>query len=87
MLPTAAAFADGIDGDAAVRSLAVNEEAALSPEMDIAEVMHRFDAAQADELAVLDSDRTVVGRLSESFVSRRYAEELDKAQRELFGEA
>jgi len=31
-------------------------------------------------------DGTVLGILSESYVRRRYADELDKAQRELFGE-
>ena len=48
--------------------------------------MARFDASGADELAVLDDDRQVLGILSESFVRRRYAEELEKAQRDLFGE-
>ncbi len=54
--------------------------------MDIVEIMRRFDASGADELAVLDDDRKVLGILSESFVRRRYAEELEKSQRELFGE-
>lgn len=54
--------------------------------MDIVTVMKRFDASGADELAVLDSDRHVVGILSESYVRRRYAEELEKAQNDLFGE-
>ena len=54
--------------------------------MDITQIMRRFDACGADELAVLDADRTVLGILSETFVRRRYAEELEKAQRALFGE-
>jgi CIC family chloride channel protein len=84
---TPTAYADGVDPSASIGSLAVNRDAALAPDMDISAVMTRFDASGTDELAVLDGDRRVLGILSESFVRRRYAEELEKAQRELFGEA
>ena len=66
--------------------LAVVKDAALASDMDIAATMKRFDASGADELAVLDEERHVLGLLSEAHVRRRYAEELDKSQRELFGE-
>ena len=45
-----------------------------------------LDAVQADELAVVDHDGVVLGTLSEKFVRKRYAEELEKSQRELFEE-
>jgi CIC family chloride channel protein len=83
---TPAAYAEGVDLSAPVSGIAINGDAALAPDMDIAAVMKRFDASGADELAVLDGDRRVLGILSESYVRRRYAEELEKAQRELFGE-
>lgn len=83
---TPAAYAEGLDPTTPVLKIAVNAEAALTPGMDIAAVMTRFDASGADELAVLDDGRHVLGILSESYVRRRYAEELEKAQRELFGE-
>lgn len=83
---TPSAYVEGLDPDAAIAEIAINRDAALAPDMDIAAVMKRFDASGADELAVLDSERQVLGILSESFVRRRYAEELDKAQRDLFGE-
>jgi CIC family chloride channel protein len=35
---------------------------------------------------VIDGARHVIGILSESHVRRRYAEELEKAQNDLFGE-
>jgi len=38
-------------------------------------------------MAVVGADGKVLGILSESYVRRRYAEELDKSQREIFGEA
>ena len=87
MVRTSQAYADKLGPDEPVGSLATDQDAALAPEMDIDAVMKRFDAAEADELAVLDEHRHVLGRLSESFVRRRYAEELEKAQREMFGES
>jgi CIC family chloride channel protein len=48
--------------------------------------MKIFDATEADDLAVVDYRRKVVGILSERFVHRRYTDEIEKAQRELFGE-
>ena len=86
IVQTASAYAEGVDPAACVAALAVNQEAALSPGQDIVAVMKRFDASGADELAVLDDQRQVLGLLSETYVRRRYAEELEKAQRELFGE-
>ena len=83
---TAVAHADAVDPTARVGVIAVNTDAALSPEMDILAVMKRFDASGADELAVLDGERRVLGLLSEAYVRRRYGEELDKSQRNLFGE-
>ncbi|WP_242186428.1 chloride channel protein [Sphingomonas sp. CARO-RG-8B-R24-01] len=86
IVQTPAAYADGLDPAVGVGSIAINADAALAVDMDIVTVMKRFDASGADELAVLDSDRHVVGILSESYVRRRYAEELEKAQNDLFGE-
>lgn len=86
IVQTPTAYAEGLDLASAVGLLGVNTDAALTPTMDIVEIMRRFDASGADELAVLDDDRKVLGILSESFVRRRYAEELEKSQRELFGE-
>jgi CIC family chloride channel protein len=86
IVQTPTAYAEGLDLQSPVAAVAVVIDAALTPAMDIAEVMRSFDASGADELAVLDEDRTVLGILSETFVRRRYAEELEKAQRALFGE-
>ena len=86
MLSLPAAFEEGVDRQAAAATLAHVVAEALTPAMDIAEVMAMFDQAQSDELAVVDEDARVLGLVTESFVRRRYAEELDKAQRELFRE-
>lgn len=83
---TPTAYADGIEPDAVIGTLATGLDATLTPEMDITEVMRIFDHAGTDELAVVAQDRSVLGIVSEQYVRRRYAEELEKAQRELFGE-
>ena len=38
------------------------------------------------EMCIRDRQRTVLGVLSEGFVRKRYAEELEKRERELMGE-
>lgn len=81
-----AAYADTLDPNATVATLASGRDVVLTPDMDIAAVMASFDEARTDELAVLSADRHVLGVVSETYVRRRYAEELEKAQRELFGE-
>jgi CIC family chloride channel protein len=86
LVTPAAAFADGLDPEAAVATLATMEEAALAPDMDINEITRAFDASEADDLAVLDAEGRVLGTLSDKFVRKRYADELEKAQRDLFRE-
>lgn len=82
----AAAFAEGVADDLQVATLARAVDIWLAPDMHIGEVMRRFDEAESDELVVLDEDGHILGILTETFVRRRYADELEKAQRDLFGE-
>jgi len=83
----ATVFAEGIAHDVAIEKFARSADAALRPDMHIGEIMTRFDAAESDELVILDTERRILGILTETFVRRRYADELEKAQRELFGES
>ncbi|MEG3174498.1 chloride channel protein [Sphingomonas sp. ZB1N12] len=87
IVQTASAFAEGVTSNEAVGSLAIHQDQMLSPDADIKAVMSAFDAAGADEMAIVAADGKVLGVVSESYVRRRYAEELDKSQREMFGEA
>lgn len=82
----AVAFAESANAESAVATICHAADATLSPEQDIAQVMARFDETGSDELAVIDAGGDVLGLVTETYVRRRYAEELDKAQRELFGE-
>lgn len=86
LIPTAAAFADTGPVDKPVADLAILRDVALSPEMSIVAIMELFDASGADDLAVVDPEGRIIGMLTERFVRKRYADELDRAQRELYGE-
>jgi CIC family chloride channel protein len=69
-----------------IGTLATMVDVALQPRQDIGTAMTIFDASEADDLAVVDESRKVLGTLSERFVHRRYTDEIEKTQRELFGE-
>lgn len=86
IVQTASAYADGVTPDDTIGTIAIQQGEALDAAADIRQVMAAFDAAGADEMAVVTGDGRVLGVLSEPYVRRRYAEELDKAQRALFGE-
>ncbi|MHC5307011.1 chloride channel protein [Bartonella sp. LJL80] len=80
------AYVEGLKDDDAIASLAETRTYTLTPEMDANAVMERFDKAATDQLAVVDQNRNVLGILSESHVRKRYAEELEIAQRAFYGE-
>ncbi len=80
----AAAYANP-DQSGAVGDLAITNDAWLGPAMTIKEIMHVFDETESDELVVLDEAGEVLGVLSEAHATRRYAEELEKARRDLVG--
>jgi len=73
----------------AASRLATHRDHMLLPAMNVKEAALAFDAAQAEDLAVVDdpATRRLVGLLGEAHVLRRYAEELDKARKGLGAEA
>jgi CIC family chloride channel protein len=83
-VPAASVYADE-DGEGVVEEAMINQEHWLTPAMDIKQIMGVFDLTETDELAVLNEQRDVLGTLSESYATRRYAEELEKARRDLVG--
>ena len=68
--------------------IAHQRETALLPDMNVKMAMSLFERAETETLAVVDSpeNRLVIGLLSESHATRRYAEELDRHNRGLTGE-
>ncbi len=87
IVPTAAAFHPDLDGASAVAGLATQSGIVLRRAMDIRSVLKLFDEASADELVVIDDDEQVIGVVTERHARRRYFEELEASQRELFGES
>lgn len=86
IVPTAAAFAPTLASEIAVGELAILKTAFLNPEDGIGEIMKRFEESEADDLAVISRSGAVLGILTEKYVQRRYADEADRALREIYGE-
>jgi CIC family chloride channel protein len=86
IVDTAKAHDVAISTEAEVGSLAALQDVVLAPAQDVRSAISMFDLSEADYLAVVDEQRAVLGTLSERFVHRRYADEVEKAQREIFGE-
>jgi CIC family chloride channel protein len=74
--------------DSTVLTLAKFRDSVLVPSMNVQSAAETFQRAGAEELAVVKDfgERQVVGLLTEGHLMRRYAEELDKARRDLSGE-
>jgi CIC family chloride channel protein len=78
---------DSIADEIQVVELARFTDVALLPEMNVKTAMKIFDDAEAEVLAVLESEdsRKVIGFLTESFARRRYVDEIDQATRGVLG--
>ena len=69
-----------------IEPLLRNQDVALTLWMNIQEAARMFEKAEAEALAVIDANRRVVGLLTEAYVLRRYADELERRRREILGE-
>ncbi|MEI9904642.1 MAG: chloride channel protein [Asticcacaulis sp.] len=86
LVPTAEAYIAGVDTDTPLSQLAKQTEVYVRPDMDIAAIQRVFEHFSVDDLAVVDEHHKLLGMLTERYVNRRYAEALEQAQREFFGE-
>lgn len=87
LVPTAAAFADTGSVERPISELAILQDVTLSPDLSISAILDRFDQSGADDLAVVEDDGKIVGMLTEKYARKRYADEIDRSQRDLYGEA
>lgn len=87
MVPTAVAWGPEADEAAPVSSVAKLAEITLSPESAPQDIIDAFDRNSADELAVVNGERRVIGIVSENYARRRLLEQSELSQRALFGEA
>ncbi len=82
------AYAPGIDeAQASVAGLVKYKDHILLPGMTAAAAAKVFEASNSEELVVLADawSKRVLGLLTEQHLLRRYAEEMDKTQRDLMG--
>ncbi|QJU60839.1 chloride channel protein [Sphingomonas sp. AP4-R1] len=86
IIRVSAAFAGDHKEDAPVGEIVHLKETTLSPDQDVSAIMRLFEAKETDELAVVGEDRNLLGLVTEKYVRRRYTEEIEKAQRDLFGD-
>ncbi|MFA6124285.1 chloride channel protein [Sphingomonas sp.] len=86
LVPTASVYADTGPTDRMISELSILRDATLSPDMPIGAIMERFDESEADDLAVVDPAGRILGMLTEKYVRKRYADEIDRSQRDLYGE-
>ena len=86
IVPTAQAYIETLDVDTPLSQLAKQTEVYVRPDMDISAILRVFEDFGVDDLAVVDEAHRLLGMLTEKYVNRRYAEELERSQREFFGE-
>jgi CIC family chloride channel protein len=81
IVEVADAHAEGRDETAAVSTIAREANVALLPTMSARDAMRMFDITESDTLAVVENKESakLIGTLKESYLARRYAEELEKA--------
>jgi len=61
--------------------LSILRDVTRSPDLPISAIMVRFDKSEADDLAVVDSEGRILGMLTEKYICKRSADELDRSQR------
>ena len=86
IVQTAEAYIDTLDIDTPLSQLAKQVEVYVRPDMDISAILRVFEDFGVDDLAVADEAHKLLGFLSERYVNRRYVEELERSQRDFFGE-
>ncbi len=84
----AEAHAPDIEAAGGLVGILHHRDVVLHPVMNIQEAIAVFDAAEAESLAVVETDgeHRPVGILTEAHAMRRYAEESDQRRREAIGE-
>jgi CIC family chloride channel protein len=83
---TADAYAESVEPEGSIDSLATSRDIVLASDTDIEAVMRLFETSGTDALAVVDDDRRVLGLVTEAYVVRRYASELERQQMDHYGE-
>jgi len=86
LILTAKAYIDQVPDEKPILDLMQNSDIYVARDDSLASVLKAFKRTGADEIAVVDAERTLLGYISERLLNRRYAEELERNQKEFFGE-
>jgi CIC family chloride channel protein len=88
LVVVADAHAPDIEATKGLAGILHHRDIVLHPLMNIQEAIAVFDAAEAESLAVVETDgeRRPIGILTEAHAMRRYAEESEQRRREAIGE-
>ena len=88
MVYVAEAHSPDADESIPIRTLLHHPDTTLLPTMTVKEAVAAFDKAEAEALAVTQSDDSgrVVGLLTEAYALRRYSEQLELRRQDLVGE-
>jgi CIC family chloride channel protein len=86
LILTAKAYIDQVPDEKPILDLMQNSDIYVGRDYSLALVLKAFKRTGADEIAVVDEQRTLLGYISERLLNRRYAEELERNQKEFFGE-
>ncbi len=73
------------DPDGRLSDYITHRNVAVRAETAIDRLLSDFESRESELLVVTDSEHRVRGYLTESYVLRRYREELDRRQKEIFG--
>jgi len=88
VVPEVHAEAPTLGGAGPVAALARLPDVSLRPDMDVKAAMIAFESAKTDVLAVTDGESgTLLGTLTETYASRRFAQAVDMATRGIFDAA
>ncbi len=86
IVETARAYDPALDPDSPVAAIAELEDDAIPPSADIGQVLDCFEQLGTEDLAVVDGRGRILGVVTEKYAHRRYIEESEKTQSQLFGE-
>ena len=86
MVITTEAYDPAIDPATPAIELAKQAGTTLPPTSTLSEILDQFDDSELDELVVVNDDGGILGVLTEKYVRRRHAEEMEKQAAHLFGE-
>ena len=86
MVITSEAFDPAHAPETPVRNLARLAGTSFLPTDTLPTILEGFERLHVDDIAVVNPQGMVMGLLSETYVRRRYAQELEKQQAQMFGE-